>query len=445
MVLVQVSGAGAGDWARFRGPNGSGISSDDKPTPVTWSETENLKWKVALPGPGHSSPIVVGDRVFVTCWTGYGTDLSQDEGNQADLKRHLLCIDRHSGAILWDKAIEADLPEDNYGGNFAQHGYASHTPVSDGQRVYVFFGKTGVLAFDMDGNQLWKKNVGTELDRRRWGSASSPILHENLVIVTAAAESQSLVALDKVTGEEVWKAEADGLAGTWGTPILVEVDGNRTDIVLAVPYEMWGFNPDSGKLRWYCEALSANYICSSVIAHDGIVYAMESGPGGGGAIAVRASGKGDVTATNVVWTSQGRSRITSPVYHDRRLYWVSGRVANAIDASTGEQVYQSRLTGGAAPSAPDPGRGGPGGPGRRGGGFGGRGGQDYSSPVVADGKLYYFCRNGDAYVLELGTELKQLAVNRFESDNGAFSSTPAISNGELFIRSTKNLYCVAEK
>ncbi len=448
MVLLQTGGLSAGDWARFRGPNGSGISSDEKPTPITWSETENLQWKIPLPGPGHSCPIVVENRVFVTCWTGYGTDRQQDPGDQADLERHLLCIDRQSGAILWDKAVEADLPEENYGGQFAQHGYASNTPVSVGQRGYVFFGKTGVFAFDMDGNQLWKTNVGTELDRRRWGSASSPILHENLVIVTAAAESQSLVALDKETGQEVWKAESEGLESTWGTPILVEVDGNRTDIVLAVPYEMWGFNPDSGKLRWYCEALSANSICSSVVAHNGIVYAMESGPGGGGAIAVRSGGKGDVTATSVVWTGQGRNRITSPVIHDGRLYWISGRVANAIDAATGEQVYQLRLTGGAAPSAPEPGRGGPGGPGgpgRRGGGFGGRGGQDYSSPVIADGKLYYVCRNGDTYVLELGAELKQLAVTRFASDNGDFSTTPAISNGQVFIRSTKNLYCVAEK
>lgn len=429
------------DWARFRGPDGSGISPDTRPVPVKWSDTENLKWKRKLPGPGSSSPIVVGQRVFVTCWTGYGADRDR-VGDQKDLRRHLICLDRNTGNVLWDQSVEPVLPEDPYGGMFTQHGYASHTPVSDGQRVYAFFGKTGVLAFDMDGKRLWQTSVGTGSGSRGWGTASSPILYKDFVIVTASAESEALVALNKETGQEVWRRKDAGFSGTWGTPILVDCGKGRTDIVLAVPFKIWGFNPDDGKPRWQCEGLSSDSMCSSVIAHDGIVYALETGPRGGGTMAVRAGGEGDVTKTHVVWRGKDRSRIGTPIFHDDHLYWVSGRIANCIVAGTGQSVYQARLGGEAVAADPGPGSGR-----RPGGGFGGRGGrggQDYSSPVMANGKVYYLARSGEAFVYAVGPGFKLLAQNRFASDDGDFSSTPAISDGQLFIRSSKCLYCVAE-
>ncbi len=240
--LILVASVNASDWPRFRGPNGSGISPDEQPAPVKWSETENLKWKLDLPGPGSSSPIVVGERVFVTCWTGYATQRG-NPGEQQDLRRHLICVDRQTGKVLWDQAVEPVLPEDPYSGMFTQHGYASHTPVADGQRVYAYFGKTGVVAFDLDGKRLWQKSLGTESGAQGWGSASSPIVYNNLVIATASAESEALVALNKDTGEEVWRKEAAGFSGTWGTPVLVDCGGGRTDLVLAVPFELWGFDP----------------------------------------------------------------------------------------------------------------------------------------------------------------------------------------------------------
>ncbi len=437
----------ASDWARFRGPNGSGISRDDRATPTRWSESENLKWKVQLPGPGSSSPIVVGDRVLVTCWTGYGVD-RENPGDQTNLKRRLICIDRATGKTLWSKSVDAVLPEDPYRGMFTQHGYASHTPVSDGQRVYVFFGKTGVLAFDLDGNQLWQTSVGTGSDPRGWGTASSPILYKDLVIVTAAAESKAMVALNKDTGEEVWKQDADNLSGTWSTPVLVDVGDGRVDLVVAVPYEIWGFNPQTGKFLWYCESYESNSLCTSPIAHDGIVYVI----GGirGGSIAVRAGGEDDVTKTHVVFSGQDRARISTPIYHEGRLYWIASGVANCIDAKTGQRVYQSRLE--RATASGGPGAGAtqrepaerPRGFGGFGGGRGGFGGQDYSSPVVADGKLYFLSRSGEAFVLALGPKFQQLGRNRFGSDGGDFSATPAVCNGQLFIRSSKNLYCVAK-
>jgi len=445
--LVLASFVHAGDWPRFRGPNGSGISPDQQPVPVTWSETENLKWKIDLPGPGSSSPIVVGDRVFVTCWTGYATGRG-NPGDQQDLRRHLICVARQTGKVLWDQAVEPVLPEDPYSGMFTQHGYASHTPVSDGQRVYAYFGKTGMVAFDLDGKRLWQRGLGTESGPQGWGSASSPIVYENLVIATASAESEALVALNKETGEEVWRKEAAGFSGTWGTPVLVDWGGGRTDLVLAVPFEIWAFNPDDGKLRWYCESVPSDSMCSSALAHEGVVYAMESGPRGGGTVAVRAGGEGDVTNSHVIWKGNDRSRIATPVFHEGRLYWVNNRIVNCVDAKTGQRVYEQRLSG-ASPAA----SGGQGGSPRRGpqgGGFGGGrggsapgGGADYSSPVIADGKIYYVTRSGECFVLQAGAEFAELARNRFGTDDGDFSATPAVSNGELFIRSSKRLYCVA--
>ncbi len=442
VILALLASSASADWSRFRGPNGSGISSDSGSLPTQWGPTENLKWKVPLPGPGSSSPIVVGDKVLVTCWTGYGTS-RENPGDQAQLRRHLVCLDRETGTTLWSKSIEPVLPEDDYRGQFTQHGYASHTPVSDGERIYTYFGKTGAMAFDLDGNVLWQTPIGTESDPRGWGSASSPILYENLVIVTGSAESQALVALDKATGKQVWRQEAAGLGGTWGTPVLVKVDDQRTDLVIGVPYEIWALNPATGKLQWYCEAMNTDSFCSSVVEDSGIVYASEGREGG--SIAVRTGGKDDVTKSHVVWTGRHTNRIGSPLVHEGRMYFFANGVANCIEAKTGTEIYQARLQdpGSALPaSPPTPGGRGPGGPGGR-GGRGGPMGGDYSSPILADGKIYYIQRSGTAFVLKPGDKFEQLAVNRVTDETEDFSATPAADKGSLFIRSDKHLYCVS--
>ena len=448
-VLTLAYSSALADWTRFRGPNGSGLDAGDKPAPTTWSDSENLRWKVALPGPGSSSPIVVGDRVFVTCWSGYGMDRG-DPGEQEQLQRHLVAIDSDTGETIWSKSVEPYLPEDEYRGMFTQHGYASHTPVSDGQRVYVFFGKTGALAFDMEGNQLWQTSVGTGSGPRGWGTASSPILYNNLLIITATAESEALVGLDKETGEEVWREETEGFNSVWGTPVLVPVDADRTDLVLSVTEEVWGLNPETGRLRWYCESFPSSSICASAVAHDGVVYVMDSSPGGSGRIAVRAGGKGDVTDTHVVWSGRESTRVVTPILHEGRLYAFSNKTASCYDAATGDQLFSERLrspgASGSAQTEETAGPGRRGGPGRAGGGRrrgGGMGGQDYASPVLAGGNLYFPSRAGDVFVLKPGDRFEQLAVNRFDHDGEDFSATPAVSNGRLFIRSSKHLYCVA--
>ena len=410
------------DWTRFRGPNGSGISTESTAIPLRWSPTANVKWKTELPGPGVSCPIVAGDRIYVTCYSGYGLDRS-NPGDQKDLKRHLLCIDRSSGKLLWSKTVEPALPEDPFSGpGVPAHGYASHTPVADNDGVYVFFGKTGALAFDRDGKQRWQTNLGKESDPSKWGSASSPILYKNLLIVPATAESEALVALDKRTGKEVWRQEAAGFGNSWSTPILVEVDEDRTDLVMSVANEIWGLNPQTGQLRWFCEGLNNRTINTSVVVDDGVMYAI--GGQRGKSVAIRVGGKGNVTKSHVVWTGSDTSSFSSPIVRDGRMYSISGSIATVIDVKTGERLDRFRLKGGRS-------------------GGGGRMGGDYSSPIMVGDKLLYLSTAGDMFVLSTGDKVEQVAVNRVTEDGEQFAATPAVSHGELFIRSNKHLYCIA--
>ena len=456
---LLVEDAAGSDWDRFRGPNGTGISADSDPLPTTFSDTENLQWKAALPGAGVSCPIVVGDKVFVTCYSGYGLD-RQNPGKMEDLKRHLVCIDRATGKTLWEKSVAAVLPEDEYSGaGVPEHGYASHTPTSDGTSVYVFFCKSGVLAFDMEGKQLWETNVGKYSDDRAWGSSSSPIIAQNVVVVPAGPETRAIVGLDKATGKELWRADSDGLGNVWGTPVLAKIDDERTDVVIGAPNEIWGINPATGKLKWFCEAMATDQFNSSVVVADGMIFAVEGR--GGGSIAIKAGGKGDVTASNVAWSGRDSNRFATPLLYEGRMYLISGGLAKCVNASTGEQIFESRLQGGGAapggapgggaapaPSGPAPGGQPPGGgrPGGGRGGFGGFGGgrgSDYSSPVMGDGKIYYVTRSGQVHVLKPTEKFEELATNRLTAESEEFSATPAISNGQIFFRSNKNLYCVS--
>lgn len=440
--------AQAGDWPRFRGSNGSGISTDEKAPPTRWSETENLRWSLELPGPGLSSPIVVGHRVLLTCWSGYGTPESPD-ATVEKLKRHLVCVDRATGICLWSTTVDSVMPEDRFQGIFTENGYASHTPVSDGKYVYAFFGKSGVVAFDMEGNKIWHTLVGEDLELHGWGTASSPILFKNLVIITASVESRAIIALDRETGTEVWRQQADGLANTWGTPVLVENADGRTDLVLGVPHEIWAFNPESGAFRWFCNSFESNEIRASVIAHDGVIYLIDRTFGG--SIAVHAGGDDDVTNSHVLWKNRHRGQVSTPLYHEGCLYWIFNRMANCIDAKTGDRIYQQPLipmdlveNSNSAVGQPPPNAGLRN---RRARAFGGGAsdGKDYSSPVIAHGQMYFVARSGETYVIPLGRDFRVLAVNRVspKSDDHPFNSTPAISDGEIFMRSTTTLYCIS--
>ena len=185
LVTFGASFATGADWRQFRGPDGLGISNE-KNLPAEWSDTKNIVWKVKLPGAGASSPVTFGNRIFVTCYSGYGMD-TKEPGDMKELKRHLLCLDRKAGKTLWAKEFEPELPEHRYAGEGAYHGYAASTPITDGQRLYVFFGKSGVYCFDLNGKQLWRTSVGKNTNG--WGSGASPILYKNLLIVNASVET----------------------------------------------------------------------------------------------------------------------------------------------------------------------------------------------------------------------------------------------------------------
>lgn len=442
------------DWTRFRGPNGTGIASAGETVPTEWSDTKNLAWKFELPGPGSSSPIVVGNKVFVTCYSGYGLSQDKDPGRLEDLKRHLVCVDATTGTQVWAVPLAASMPEDSYSRMLGEHGYASGSPVSDGERVYVFYGKSGVLAYDMEGKELWRTGVGTESGPQHWGTGASPILFENLVIVNASEENSALVGLDKATGKEVWKAQADGLGGTWGTPIIVG-EGDAAELVIGVPNEVWGMNPRTGKLKWFAEGTQDQSYCASVVSDGKVIYAID-GRGGEG-VAIRAGGNPgskdkDVTKSNTVWRASAAGRISSPIVSNGRVFSTTRGTVLCLDAKTGEKIYQERLPGGEAPaSGGPPGGGGPGGFGGGRGGFGGgRGGgggmgSDYASPILVGDKFILVTRSGLMHVWQDGPEFKSLATNKFASDDSRFNATPAVSGNRLFLRSDKALYCVSAK
>ena len=423
LLVVITQGAGvssAADWAQFRGPSASGLSADSK-LPKTWSDTSNLSWKVELPGPGSSSPIVFGERVFVTCYSGYGVPKSNG-GDLKSLQRHLVCVDRTNGQIRWTKTVAGKLPEDGYQGYITEHGYASGTPVADDERVYCFFGKSGVVAFDLEGNQLWQTSVGKESSNRRWGSGASLVLHKDILIVNASEESQSVRGLDKRTGKELWKAAAATLELAYGTPAIVTLKDQRQELVVAVPGEVWGLNPETGKLQWFAEHSLTGNICPSIIADGETIYVF-GGFRSAGSLAVRAGGKGDVTKTHVNWTSRNSSYVATPVLYDGHLYWISDNgQAFCLEAKTGKLVYRERVTELKAGGRPV-----------------------YASPVVADGKIYVPSRWDGVVVLAAEPVYKVLAPNQFTSDDSDFNGSPAISQNQLFLRSNRYLYCMANK
>lgn len=396
-----------GPWAQFRGPNGQGISAD-KNLPTTWSATENILWKVPLPGGGTSSPIVIGERIYLTCYSGLSGDGSQGDPN--GIKRHLLCLNRADGKQLWEKVIPMRAPERVE--IREAHGWASNTPVADAKAVFAYFGRGGIYAYDHTGKQLWKGSAGEGL--HEWGSAASPILYKDLVIINAGVESDRLVALDRSQGNEVWSLP--GVRDSWNTPILVPVPGGKTELVFAVFGKVLGVNPDNGELLWSCNTDIGWYMVPSIVAADGVVYVI--GGRTGGSLAVRCGGRGDVTATHRLWTGRKGSNVSSPVYADGRLYWAHENlgVVYCFDAKTGQSLYEERLPGAD---------------------------QIYACPVLSDGKLYYLTRSGKTFVLAAGPKFQVLATNNL-GDRSPFNSSPAVAGGRLVIRSDQFLYCIGK-
>jgi len=405
------------DWPRFRGADGLGVAAAAT-LPTKWSENENLVWKTELPGAGASSPIIIGDRIFLTCYHGFGIpDLSG--GNTEDvpssdienLRLELVSLNRDTGEILWTKTVTPSLPEQAT--IREQHGYSSSTPVADSERIYVFFGKSGVFAFDYDGNRLWHADVGSTL--HGWGTAASPVLFEDMVIVNASIESESLVALDKSTGAERWRAA--GIREAWNTPLLMAVDGGATELIVPIFGEVLGVDPHTGKRLWSCNTGIKWYMVPSVIARDGIIYCI--GGRSSDSLAILAGGRGDVTETHLLWSCNRGANVPSPILYQGHLYWIHDNlgIAYCVEAATGEIVYEERLL---------------------------NAGRFYASPVLADGKLYYVNRSGRAFVIAAKPEFELLATNELEQQS-RFDASPAVADGRLFLRSNRFLYCIGNE
>ena len=407
VTALPCPGLLAEDWPQFRGILQDGVSpATDLPT--RWSASENLLWKVDLPGPGGSSPVIAAGKVYLTCYSGYGLR-EGDNAEQSELSRHVLCFDLKTGKQQWSFPAKALVPEERFQGFQALHGYASSTPCVDNEAVYVFFGKSGVGSLDLKGKPRWSAKVGEKT--HSWGSATSPVFYKNTVIVNASVESGELVALNKRNGSKAWSQR--GVREAWNSPILVKAPGNKVELVLSSQGELQGYDPDNGKPLWRAPGIQ-DYVCPSVIAHDGVVYAIGARSGMG--IAVKAGGRGDVQP---LWEMKKGSNVCSPVFHDGYLYWTheSQGVAYCADAKTGEIVYEKRL---------DP-----------------RPGTIYASPILAGGNIYYVSRDSGTYVVAAKPQFELIAHNR-PLDRSTFNGSPAVADGKMLLRSNEALYCIGK-
>ncbi len=391
----------AGDWLQWRGPLGTGIS-DEQHVPLVWSTTKNVKWKVSLPAEGNSSPIVVGDKVFVTC--------PEDKGKQ----RLLLCLDRHDGKELWRKTIEYTEPEATHGTN----PQTSSSPASDGERVVIWFGSAGLYCYDLAGKELWHKDLG-KFDHI-WGYGSSPIIVGNLVILNAGPGTSAFVAaFDKQTGNEVWRHEYEGMKsekpdeyrGSWSTPILVG-EGDAALLLLSLPTKLRAVKPATGEEVWSCGGFSKLVYTSPIVTGDTVVAMCGfHGP----ALACRLGGKGDVTATHRLWLHdmQNPQRIGSGVAVDGYVYILNEiGVAWCLDAKSGEKKWEQRIGDGSS----------------------------WGSMCLVDGKLFVQNMKGNVVILAPDpTACKVLGQNDL---NEGSRSSPAFSNGNIFLRTFRSLYCI---
>ena len=396
------------NWPEFRGSGRMGFSAAND-LPLSWDESKNVAWKIELPGPGSSTPIVFQDRIYLTAYTGYGVP-GESGGSLTDLKRHLLCLSTRDGSTIWSCEVNAELPEED---SIRDHGYAGNSAAADSDGVYAFFGKSGVIAYSHDGEQIWKADVGSSTSG--WGSAASPVIHGDLLIINASVESQSLIALNRKTGEEVWKV--GDIKESWNTPVIVETENGDEELVVARVGKVLGLNPQTGQNLWECDTDISWYMVPSGVAADGVVYYL-GGRSGVAALAVRTGGRGDVTKTHRLWTSQKGSNVTSPVLLDGHLYWMHEKlgIAYCAKAETGELVYEKRMN---------------------------RGGQVYASAILAGGHVYYLNRSGRAFVVAAKPDFELVSTNELR-DGSLFNASPAVSGDKLLIRSDKFLYCLSK-
>lgn len=400
----------AEDWPQFRGPGGQGISRETGLS-AEWSATKNILWKTEVPGKGSSSPIILGKRVYLTAFSGYGLDV-KNPGDPDDLVRHLICLDRETGRILWKKDVPNRGVVRKFEGYMGKHGYASHTPVSDGKAIYCWFGSHGAVAFDLDGNRLWHTEP-FEMTPTTFGSGASPVLYENLLLINANYEGRVFVALDKRTGREVWRRER---IGSYTTPLLVTTRG-PSEMIINANNRLTAYDPRTGKDLWHHLAEKKNttgYSIPSLISNAGTIYSLDRE-----LVAVRAGGTGDVTKSHRTWRYDTFAVVSSPVFANGYIFANNDSVLSCIRASDGQLMYKTRTT----PQM-----------------F-----HDYASLLAADGRIYIIGCYGHSAVVKAGPEFELIAANHIEDDKSLFNASPAVSGGKLFIRSQERLYCIGKE
>ncbi len=414
IVAATTAARAEDDWPGWRGSTGQGQCAE-KDLPLKWSPTENVRWKVALPDTGSSTPAVWGDRVFVTQASDKQWPPKGGNGGPAKArKRSLLCFARADGKLLWQSDVLYDEEESTHPTN----PYCSASPATDGERVLVSFGSAGFYAYDFSGKQLWKVDAGKM--EHLWGNASSPVLWGDLAFLWCGpGEKQTLLAVNKKTGEKVWEhgeaGDSKKYIGSWSTPILVKIDG-RDQLILSVPQKLKGFDPATGKELWSCDGLS-NLVYGSPLCADGIAVAMSGFSGH--ALAVKLGGSGDITRDRL-WhhAKSNPQRIGTGVIVGDHLYMVEEDGSpHCFEVKTGEEVWQKQIEKRPAGSA-------------------------WGSMVHAGGRLYITDRSGTTLILAADPKFEVLGTNRLGEHTDA---SIAVSNGELFIRTYKNLWCISEK
>ncbi len=391
--------ASAENWPGWRGPLRTGVTSDTG-VPETWSPTENVLWKTPISGLGTSNPVVWEDRIFLT--SAHGRDQSE---------LHVLSFARDDGRLLWRQKLWGTAPTLYY----TVSGMASPTPITDGERLFAFFGTGDVFCFDLDGRLVWQRALAEEYGafENRFGASSSPLLFEDAVILQCDHYGESyVVALDKRTGANRWKADRAGSWLSWSSPQLVRGD-DSTELVLSGSERLDGYDPRTGERLWTVRGFSRECVPTPVVG-DGFVISV-SGPNGVHC-AVKPGGRGDVTESHVVWRNErGTSFVPSAILVGERYYVADDKgVASCFDAQTGKLKWRKRLEG-----------------------------KFTASPLSAEGKIYFTSETGQTIVIDAAkSEYHELARNELGEDVYA---SPSISNGRFYFRTPKHLICVGAK